>query len=224
MDKGLEQTELMSLAATYSILTADRILDRFGIRLQQDLLLKVVENPQSVYFAILLVPYTNVINGIIHQQAYDYQVYAQKLFVDYLVSGSGNENSESQGADARDNMEKCRIKLTELSESFDKETVAHKQLILETQSFLIQLIKKIMPLEDTEELAQSVRQAMLPYHERATAMGNVLGNLRIDFKMLILDTIKLIQLLPNYKTDEVRDEKNRESLQFDDHLGVHTVD
>src|SRR3989338_8473012 len=126
MENGFEGNELMSLATTYSILTADRILERFGIRLDQDTLIKVVADSNSVYFAVLLVPYINVINGIILHQAYDYQVYAQKLFIDYLLSGSGNDNPEAQGSGTRAALEECRTKLIQLGESFDNETVSHK--------------------------------------------------------------------------------------------------
>lgn len=221
MDKGFEGNELMSLATTYSILTADRILERFGIRLDQDTLIRVVGDSNSLYFAVLLVPYTNVINGIILQQAYDYQVYAQKLFIDYLVSGNGNDNPEAQGAGTRAALEEERVKLVHLGELFDNETVSHKQLILETQAHLSQLVRKLAPIKDTEEITQLVQQGMLPYHQRAVEKSEQLNKFRADFKNIILETLKFIQLLPDYKPNEELDEKNKVALQFDDDIGVY---
>lgn len=219
MDNGLIENDLLDLTSTYSILTADRILDRFGLHLDHAELSKVVKNPKSVYFQLLLVPYSNIINGIILQQAYDYQVYAQKIYVDYLVSGSGNDNEESPGASLRANLEQNRLKLVEMNELFEENIFAHKILISESQAYLNELLTTLRPLHDTEQCAIDLAESIAPFRERTIDLAQALRNYRIEFKTLILDTLRLIQLLPDYQEDPTQELINRSSLQFDDRLG-----
>ena len=94
----ITEPDLSTWFSTYGILTAERVLERFNIRLRYDELLTAVKNPMSVYYMLLRVPIKNVFNGIILQQAHDYQVYAQKLFVDYGLSEETMQSEESPGA------------------------------------------------------------------------------------------------------------------------------
>ena len=218
MSNGLIESDLAELTSTYRILTAERILERFNVHLAQDVLIESMNNPKSVYFQMLIVPFKNVINGIILQQAYDYQVYAQKLFVDYLISGSGNENDESPGANIRQDLESNRLRLTELSEQFDKDTIAHKTLIHQTQAELLKKVQEISPIEDSDSYAEFVAQALMIFYGRAEILTQNLRDYRAEFKELILNTIQLLKLLPDYRTDPTQDTINRESLLFDDQL------
>ena len=219
MDNELDANDLTTMSSTYSILTSDRILDYFGIHLEHDVLLAAIRNVDSVYHKILLVPFKNVINGIVLQQAYDYQVYLQKVFVDYLMSGQGNEQEGGIGANTRADMEANRLKLVQMSELFKKDTDASQLLIFEVQAELLALTQKMSPLQDTESEAQTIEESMRPFHERADEMGQVLRNYRSEFKTLIVDTLRLVDLLPDYKIDAQREEENRSTLQFDDNLG-----
>lgn len=219
MDNGLTEQDLKILSSTYGVLTAESILKRFGYILSADALSAVLKSPKSVYFQWLLVPFKNIINGIILQQAYDYQVYAQKLFIDYLVSGSGNDDPETPGASVRDNLEQTRVQLTQLSEQFEEDTLMHKKLIHESQAQLLSLSKAIKPMQDNEDTAQSIAQSMSTFYERATDLAEVLRKARSNFKTIILEVLRLIPLLPNYRENPAQDIENRATLQFDDALG-----
>lgn len=219
MDNALQEQELLDLSSTYSILTADRILARWGLKLTQDELSRVVKNQKSVYFQLLLVPFNNIINGIILQQTYDYQVYAQKLFIDYLVSGSGNDNEEAPGATVRADLEQSRQKLMELSELFEKDILTHKTLIGESQGHLNDMMRSLRPLLDTEQTAMAIEKSIAPFRERSLDLAQGLRNYRVEFKTLILDVLRLIQLLPDYHINDEQEAINRSALQFDDQLG-----
>jgi hypothetical protein len=218
MENSLLENELLKYSSTYAVLTADRILARFGLHLSADELAAVMENKDSVFFQILLVPFKNVINGIVFQQAYDYQIYAQKLFVDYLVSGSGNDSSETPGENTRQDLEENRTKLIQLGEQFDKDSFAHKTLINKSQGELLKLVREIKPFQDTRETAVLIAQSMAPLNDQATELGQALRNYRVEFKTLILDTVRLVQLLPDYRENDTQKE-NLELLSFDDQLG-----
>ena len=219
MINELDKNDLTTLSSTYCILTAERILERFNIHMEHSKLSALIKKTDSVYFKILLVPFKNVINGIILQQAFDYQVYLQKIFVDYFVSGSGNEDPNGPGATLRDSMEENRVKLIEMSDNFDNDTYEHKKLIAETQAYLINLMSEMRPIHDTIDEALNVEKLMRPFYERADDLGQILRNYRVEFKTLIIDTLRLTDLLPDYKQDEPQDKINRKLLYFDDQLG-----
>lgn len=219
MTNGLVENELLELSSSYSQLTAERILERFGIQLDHKTLHLAMNNPLSVYSAILWVPFKNVVNGIVQQQAYDYQVYAQKLFIDYLVSGHGNEDPEGQGAQTRVNLDLNRQALVALTTLFEKDVLTHKVNILETQAHLLKTLASMGSIVDTESVAHEIQSAIRSFRDRAVDMGLLMSERRFAFKSLILDTLRLIQLLPDYTEDADQDKKNRSTLQFDDHLG-----
>lgn len=219
MSDGIKEHELLDFSSTYAFLTADRILDRFGLSLTQQELTAALKNPNSVYFQLLLVPFKNVINGIIYQQAYDYQVYLQKIFVDYLVSGAGNDDPDAPGASLRQDLDENRLKLAELAEQFEKDALAHKTLINQSQGKLLELVKSLVPFEEGEQAADEVALSMKPFLEQVDDLAQALRNYRVEFKTLIVDTLRLIQLLPGYKENPTREEENRSMLLFDDQLG-----
>lgn len=127
-------TDLSMWFSTYGLLTSGRILERFNIKLENDELITAMKDPLNVYHQLLIVPLKNVFNGIILQQAHDYQVYAQKLFVDYLLSGESGKSGDSPGANTREDIEQQRLHLIEVGESFNELEVAHQHLIAESQA------------------------------------------------------------------------------------------
>lgn len=213
------ENDLEALSSTYSALTADRILAGYGVHLSHDELSKIVKNTNSIYFQLLVVPFSNIINGIILQQANDYQVYLQKIFIDYFVSGSGNDNQETPGASVRADLEQNRIKLVEMSALFEEDKFTHMTLISESQAAIKNLVQRLLPLHDTEETANNIKDSLASFRERTNDIAQGLKNYRVEFKTLILDTLRLIQLLPDYREDPHQEAINRISLQFDDQLG-----
>lgn len=143
-DKSKELSQWLS---TYGLLTAERIFERIHFALTQDELLSTVRNPQGVCHQLLRVPLKNVFNGIIFQQARDYLVYAQKLFIEYLLSPEGNrEESHDEsisGSDTREALEVARLSLIDMEKAFAQREDAHAHLIAKSQASLIKLSKDL---------------------------------------------------------------------------------
>lgn len=137
-----QSDELTQWFSTYGFITAERILGTYQINLPQDELLQAIKNPNSFYHLLLQVPLKNVLNGIIIQQAYDYHVYVQKLFIDYLLSGETTKGEEAQGALTRESLENERQKLVTLGEDFHKLELEQSNLIATSQAFLIKQTKE----------------------------------------------------------------------------------
>jgi hypothetical protein len=135
----LADLDLSMWFSTYGTLTSERILERFKIYLTNKELLAATKNPRSFYYQLLRIPLKNVFNGIILQQGHDYQVYAQKLFVDYLLSGESNKEEASPGANTREDLEVLRLQLMSVGEEFSKQELVHQSLIYESQASLIKL-------------------------------------------------------------------------------------
>lgn len=135
--------DLKKWLSTYGLLTADRIFEKFNIHLKHDELTTAVKNPRSLYYQLLRIPLKNVFNGIILQQAKDYQIYAQKLFIDYLLSGENEKDENASGASIREDIEVQRKHLVELGEQFNQQEQAHQRLIGESQSSLIKLARTL---------------------------------------------------------------------------------
>ena len=211
MNEKTEQTDWSTWFSTYGILTSERILARFDIHLPHDELIRAVNDPNSVYFHLLHVPLKNVFNGIVFQQAHDYQVYAQKLLVDYLLSGEDVKDNSAPGAETRDEVEKSRLRLTEAGEEFRKVEEAHQILIAESQGKLVELSRDLGLLKrDPSLLADS----MSSYVERAEENNINLRHYRSEFYHLILRITELLYLMTDYHLDQEKVAKNREALEF----------
>lgn len=135
-----EQTvnDLSAWFPTYGIITAQRLLERYRINLSDTDLLNALKTPNSFYHRILNIPMKNVFNGIILQQARDYQIYAQKIFVDYLMSGENSKTPETPGGEIRERVEEQRVALNVLGDGFDNSESEHNKLITDTQVALMQ--------------------------------------------------------------------------------------
>jgi hypothetical protein len=142
MDGEHIENELSKWFSTYGLITAERILGKYNLKLSQAELLQAINKPNSFYHGLLQVPLKNVLNGIILQQANDYHVYAQKLFIDYLISGESGKPPESPGASSRETMEEERKKLVAIGDEFHQLELNHNQLIALSQSSLIKLTKE----------------------------------------------------------------------------------
>lgn len=132
-------TELSQWFSTYGAITAERILGRYKINLAQSELVAAIKSPFSFYHRILQVPLKSVLNGIVLQQANDYHVYVQKLFIDYLLSGENAKGEEAQGASTREIIENERQQLVKLGEEFHKAQGQHDNFIATSQSVLIKM-------------------------------------------------------------------------------------
>ena len=161
MSEQATQMDTSMWFSTYGLLTSKRILERFNIHMDNDELIAAIKNPHCVYHQMLRVPLKNVFNGIIFQQAQDYQVYAQKLFIDYLLSGAGSKDEESPGANTRDDLEDERLQVIETGEKFHQQEIIHQQLIAESQARLIKLSLELK--RALEHASKNIRGSLRAY-------------------------------------------------------------
>lgn len=133
------ENDLSHWFSTYGAITAERILGRYHINLAQIDLVAAVKSTFSFYHKVLRIPLRNVLNGIVLQQANDYHVYVQKLFIDYLLSGENSKDESSPGANTRESLENERQQLLALGEEYHQKEGEHNHLISSSQSFLIKL-------------------------------------------------------------------------------------
>ena len=143
MSEEKSESDLSMWFSTYGLLTATRVLEYFNIKLDNDELLVAMKDPFNVYHRLLIIPLRNVFNGIILQQAHDYEVYAQKIFIDYLLSGESGKPEDSPGGSTREELEQERIRLTEMAEAFSDQELAHQQLIAASQAALIKVAREL---------------------------------------------------------------------------------
>lgn len=133
------ENDLSHWFSTYGVITAERILNRYHINLAQIDLVAAVKSTFSFYHKVLQIPLRNVLNGIVLQQANDYHVYVQKLFIDYLLSGENSKDESSPGASTREALENARQQLLALGEEYHQKEGEHNHLISSSQNFLIKL-------------------------------------------------------------------------------------
>lgn len=134
MKKEQSGNDMSGWFSTYGIITAQRIYEGYKIYLSQEDLIYTLKTPGTFYHRLLTVPLGNVFNGIILQQATDYQKYAQKLFIDYLTSGESGKSADSPGAGTREDLEAQRLRLIDLNTRFHKLEIDHEKIIAESQA------------------------------------------------------------------------------------------
>lgn len=203
--------------STYGVLTAERILERFNIRLSHDELIKTLKNQDSHYHHLLTMPLKNIFNGILVNQVHDYQVYAQKLLIDYKLSKTepvvSEESEQKKGTHSEEALQTKQIELMQLGEMFTAKKQEHRQLISDSQAWLIQQAPK------QENLAQATE--MLTFSKHGDDLMLAFQQLRTEFRTLIIEITSLLAVAPNYYMDEEKLAKNHESLAFTDLTGTN---
>lgn len=230
MAESITTDELSHWYSTYGIITSERILGHYKITLPQSELIEALKTPISFYRQLLQVPLQHVLNGIVMQQAGDYHLYAQKLFIDYLLSGESGKSPEEQGASTRESLEEHRQELVKMGEDYNRLEIQHDNLIASSQTFLIQFAKewnvkfeaclskltsiyKTVNSSVTKELVQKAMNHALIYSgigksqgesemERfIVCLGEVLNPVNEQVKQKILDTLAdLFNYLNNMKS------------------------
>jgi hypothetical protein len=149
MDELLNEDDFNHWFSTYGVITSQRILSHYKIKLPDKELLPAIKNPKSFYHKLIQVPLKNVLNGIILQQANDYHIYVQKLFIDYLLSGESGKPPEAQGALTRENLEEERKNVVSLGEHFNQSQIDHETMISTSQKVLIKITKNLSHFFET---------------------------------------------------------------------------
>lgn len=133
-----EGNDLSGWFSTYGLITSRRILESYKIPMNEQELRYTLRSADTFYHRLLRIPLKNVFNGIILQQVNDYQVYAQKLFIDYLLSGQSGKDEDAQGAHTRELLEEERNSMIFLSKKFHSKEIVNERLIAKSQASLIQ--------------------------------------------------------------------------------------
>lgn len=141
MSENTSENDMSHWFSTYGLITAERILGRYQIKLAQNDLVSAIKIPFSFYHRLVEIPLKNVLNGIVFEQAKDYHVYVQKLFIDYLLSGENSKNEAAQGAGTREGIENERQQLVSLGEEYHKKELEHNNLIARSQETLIKITR-----------------------------------------------------------------------------------
>ncbi len=209
--------------STYGLITVERTLSLIGIQLDQKDMLAAVQDESSIYHALLQVPVKNILNGIILNQARDYREFAQKMFVEFLLSGSGNapgpDGPEIQPGSTKDLLEQERLKLIEIGEQYDIEEFEHNKLVAESQRQLVAIAKELKQREIDQTNRDFVVSQMASYVERSQHMMKRLCDYRAHFYQSIIRTRDLIGTLPDYFPDEQKMREKRSALYFDAKIG-----
>ncbi len=214
--------------STYAILTAERVLERFRIELSHQELNKILSNPESPYYHLLTVPLKNIFNGILMHQVHDYQVFAQKLLIDYKL-GKPEESSdeeEEEGTNAEEELEVKYVELLEYGAELEERKQQHQELIAESQAWLIKETQDKRNIEakfeqfntNTELVTQ-----MEAFGERVENQMVAFQNLREMFRTLIMDISSLLMVTPDYFFDPEEMAEKKEALDFDTGLGNFTM-
>lgn len=158
MDKNID-IDFSNWCSTYNLLTFQSIFERFNIHLNNEELALATKNVASLYFQLLRIPIKNLMNGIIFQQARDYQSYAQNIYIDYLFSGEADKSPEAPGGHSREDLEELRLHLMSTGERFSEHDDAQKLLIRQSQKSLIQFTQEL--LKTIHNVALEVNKVLL---------------------------------------------------------------
>jgi hypothetical protein len=208
--------------STYGSLTVERVLELLHIKIEHDALVVILKKPDHILHDVLHLPMKNIFNGIIFQQAYDYQVYAQKLMIDYRLSPEFSKDAESPGVNIRNDLAEQYDQLLKSVQLFSAHQYEHYRLISESQAYLIERIKQFNdPLHELDILNDDVtfKEKMKEYEQRSDEIGITFRNYRSQFYNLILGMTERLTSLPDYHFDAAHAAKERESLFFDKEIG-----
>lgn len=214
--------ELAKWYSSYGVVTVQRIFDCLGVQLSLDELLSVNQYPSSCYYQLLQVPLKNIFNGIIIDQTTDYREYAQKMIIDYLISGAANlPADQAKPVGAKLQLEDMRVVLISEGDKFDLLQFEHHKLILDSQKVLIKLAKTLPKLPNIPEtLANDEFLAKItPFVEQAELLAARIKAFRSQFYTTILKGRELLNTLPDYFNRFEGAPEHLEALNFNAMLG-----
>lgn len=220
-NKSMDETQ-STWYSTYGTVTAERIFGSMGISMSQEELRTISASENSPYYQLLQVPLKNIFNGIIINQATDYREFAQKMLVDYLLSGAANlvgEATKPEGT--RLELENMRTALMEIGEQFDLLQFEHYHLINDSQA---SLIAAAHTLEESRVLIDENRSAWIkeitqPFLEKAMTVNQKVKGFRKQFYESILRCRDLLDAVPGYFNQFKAEAEHLEALQFNARLG-----
>lgn len=208
--------------STYGLVTLERIFALLNIHFKQEELHTISRSPKSPYYQLLQVPLKCLFNGIIISQANDYREYAQKVLVDYLLSGAANlppEQTKPEGVQFE--LELMRQNVIASSEQFDLLQFEHYHLINNSQRQAIETAHTLpVPrvLIDNSKGAE-IQAMMLSFLKQAEDVNQKAKNFRKQFQETILRCRELLDSVPEYFGRFETKTEHTEALFFDSKLG-----
>ncbi len=208
--------------STYGLVTIERIFALMKIRLSVAELHMVSRSKNSPYYQLLQIPLKNIFNGIIMSQTNDYREFAQKMLIDYLLSGAANlapEQTKPEGV--RLELDLMRTDLIESAEQFDLLQFEHFSLINESQKTAIETAQTL-PVPRVlldEALSLKVMESMRPFIERAEAVNQKILGFRKQFYDIILKARERLDTVPDYFNQFETQPEHMEALNFNAKLG-----
>ncbi len=219
---AMMDADLTKWYSSYGLVTVQRIFDCLGVHLTQDELLSLSQHPTSSYYHLLQVPLKNIFNGIIIEQATDYREYAQKMLIDYLISGAANMPADdAKPVGAKLDLEDMRVALIAEGDKYDLVQFEHHKLILDSQKVLITLAKalpkppKIVEIVANEEFLAEIS----PFLDQAELLTERIKAFRTQFYTTILEGRALLNAIPEYFNRFQGAEEHLEALNFNAMLG-----
>lgn len=208
--------------STYGHFTVERLLEYLSIKLSHEETIALLNGQHHMLRRVINIPLFSVFNGIIFQQAYDYQVYAQKLMIDYRLSPEYAKDPEAPGAHIRQVLSDQYDQLLTYVNAFTEHQYQHYQLISESQAYLIERfehfedpLKELETLRDDPDFCGQIQN----FESKVKEMTLIFRAYRQQFYDLILAISDQLANLSDYKFDVAKAEKERETLFFDKQIG-----
>jgi len=212
MDTKKTADDLSIWISTYGAITVAQILKSYEILLDAEELLTILKKPDNIYRRLLEIPRIHGVNGIILEQAREYQLYAQKTLIDYLLSMPSDLTEDSPSASIREDLEQERVKLVEKNDALHEIESTHEVLVVETQTELRAIV------DAYENTGADIDDGLANYIAQANEIGRRLKESRTSFRDSIMRLIELLDLLPEYTRNEAQDNENLERLHFDQNI------
>ena len=147
-DNSLATFDQHSLVPTHALITIQRIL-RYGGLILSNTQCVILYNAQGTFLRTILANSIKIVlAGILISHSKEFQMYAGKLLVDYLLSGASDAGEEAAGNSTRFILEENRRVIMQLSRRLYKHEMQYKTLIAEMQQWRIQRIQAFVTALD----------------------------------------------------------------------------
>lgn len=114
----LEDVAISRLPSTYSLVTAGRLLAGFGVFLSQASIAKQIAKVDTFYHALMFLPANHLVIKVGIERCRDIQAFGQQKLIHYLFSGEASKLDDESGQNARELIEKNRLKMVDISNDF----------------------------------------------------------------------------------------------------------
>lgn len=136
----------ISFPSTYSVLTAERILERYEINLPKTRVKSQIFHRDTFYHKLMYLPAKQLNMDVHYEQCRDIQAYAQQKLIHYLFSGETGKDNKEPGLEFREDIENKRLKLVNMGKDLVKWRDGQEKF---SQTFSHSLEEKIKAWHET---------------------------------------------------------------------------